>query len=356
MENSVVNINAIKDQINAEKKKVMLLTTVLALGVFVIGTLSIALGRADISVMDVWKIIFAKIFYMERWLEGISEYKVAIVWDIRIPRILIGTLVGAGLAVAGTVFQAILRNPLADPYTIGVSTGAAFGAVVIIYINLFFSAIPIPVMPFAFAGALLSLVLVIKISKKNGQIQSTNLIIAGIIVSSILSAGISFLKSAAGEQVSAIVYWLMGSLAARSWNHVAIAFPMIVGGILLCQKYSDNLDIMSLGEREANALGVDTKKTMRVYLVVGSVITAVCVSVSGIIGFIGLIIPHLIRYGVSTKNRYLIPLSAFAGASLLMVADNFSRLTFDVEIPVGVLTTLLGGPFFIYIFAKRDID
>jgi len=211
-----------------------------------------------------------------------------------------------------------------------------------------------PVTLFAFVGAVVALFLVMKIATKKGVISTTNLVLAGIIVSSILSAGISFLKSAAGEDVSAIVYWLMGSMAARSWKHVLIALPFILVGSLICMYYSSDLNAMSLGERQAKALGVDVPKIRKVLLICAAMITAVCVSVSGIIGFVGLVIPHLIRHGLSADNRYLIPLSGLAGALLLLIADNVSRLMFVVEVPVGVMMTLIGGPFFIYIFVKRS--
>ncbi len=320
--------------------------------------ISIGLGRADLSIDMVWKIIVHNVINgpdvagSAGLPQGVEVYQNAIVWDVRLPRVLTALAVGAGLAVSGAIFQSILRNPLADPFTVGVSTGAAFGAVLAIYMNLFIVAFPLPITPFAFGGALLALLVVMRVARVKGVIRSSNLIIAGIIVSSILSAGISFMKSAAGEEVAAIVYWLMGSMAARSWDHVALAVPLVFLGIGLAGYHAKSLDIMSLGEREAVALGVDVKKTMNLYLITASLLTAICVSVSGIIGFVGLIIPHMIRMGISSENRVLIPLSAIFGALLLVVADNFSRLLFAVELPVGVITTLLGGPFFIWLFGK----
>jgi len=312
---------------------------------------SVGMGRADLTPDIVSRVIAGKMFGIKSLMVDIPDFQQAIVWDVRVPRIFSAVLIGAGLAVSGAIFQSILRNPLADPYTIGVSTGAAFGAAIAIFINIF-TKLYLPVTPFALMGAFGSLMLVITIARRNGVISSTNLIIAGIIVGSILSAGISFLKSAAGENVAAIVHWLMGSLASRSWNHVMLLLPFIVIGCGLSIQFASRLDIMSLGEREARHLGVDPQKTMRLYLLIGSCMTAVCVSVGGIIGFVGLIVPHMIRFGLTSRNAILIPLSTLAGGILLLSADNISRILFNVEIPVGVLTTLLGGPFFIWLFMK----
>ncbi|SHJ62701.1 FecCD family ABC transporter permease [Paramaledivibacter caminithermalis] len=344
----------IVDQVKIRRKKHLNIGILLFLITIAIIVVSIGLGKAEISIKDIISIIVGKITVNPNLYSHIKPYKVAIVWDIRLPRILIGVIVGTGLAVAGTVFQSLLMNPLADPYTIGVSTGAAFGASLIIYINLFLSNIQIPITPFAFLSAFITLILVLKIANREGIIKSSNLIIAGIIVSSILSAGISFLKNAAGEEVSAIIFWLMGSLASRTWTHVLISAPIILISVIICTYYSDDLNLLCLGEKDARSLGVNTNKMRKIFLIIGAIITAVCVSVSGIIGFIGLIIPHLLRFSVTSNNRVLIPLSGLLGGVILVLADNISRVLFAAEIPVGVLTTLLGGPFFIYIFIKKN--
>ncbi|SHH40275.1 FecCD family ABC transporter permease [Tepidibacter thalassicus] len=350
MENRVDVISNFNDK----KKKLIVVGSVLFTFIVFLLVLSVNLGRADISISEVIKIIYGKITFDEKILGDISKSKIAIVWNIRLPRILIAIFVGWGLAVSGTVFQSLLMNPLADPYTIGVSTGAAFGAVIAIYINIFILENPIPITPFAFLGAIFTLFLVIKIANKNGYMSSSNLIISGIIVSSILSAGISFLKSASGEQVSAIIYWLMGSLDSRSWNQVILSFPVIMILTFVCIYFSEDLNILALGECQARSLGVNTKKIRSIFLISASLITAVCVSVSGIIGFIGLIVPHMLRFSLTSDNKSLIPLSALLGSLLLLFADNISRVLFNVEIPVGVITTLFGGPFFIYIFISKN--
>ncbi|NLK36748.1 MAG: iron ABC transporter permease [Epulopiscium sp.] len=288
----------------------------------------------------------------ENLLTPFKANEIAVIWEIRLPRVLCGMFIGGGLAVAGTVFQAILRNPLADPYTLGVSTGAAFGASVAILCNVLWAMV-LPVTVCSMATALVTLAAVIAIAQKSGGLASHNLIISGIIVGSILSSGISFLKMMAGENVSAIVFWLMGSLSSRQWSDVAIVAPIVTLCTLLAFYWGKDLDIMLLGDETALSLGVNANRIRLLYLILGACITAACVSVSGIIGFIGLVVPHILRFRFTPYNRVLIPLSALVGAILLCLADNASRLLCAGEIPVGVLTTLIGGPFFVYIFIRR---
>ncbi|MCT4595664.1 MAG: iron ABC transporter permease [Anaeromicrobium sp.] len=342
-------INELKSK-NRGKKIVAVFIFILLIVTLI---LCVNLGRAEISHGHVIKVIGGKIFKNPEMYSGIKNSYVKIIWNVRLPRILTAIIVGAGLAVSGTVFQSLLMNPLADSYTMGVSSGAALGATLAIYINLFYD-IYVPITISSFIGAFVTLIIVIFIARTKGYISGSNLIIAGIIVSSIFSAGIKFIKSLAGENVSAIVNWLMGSLAARSWVHVQIGFFTISISIIICWYYAKDLNLLCLGEREAKSLGIDTKRVKKIFLICGSLITAVCVSISGIIGFVGLIVPHMLRFTIGSDNRMLIPLSALLGGELLLLADTGSRALMNVEIPVGVLTTLLGGPFFIYIFITRN--
>ncbi len=310
-------------------------------------------GAMNLGFMDTQKIIWAKVVGNEQMLSHYAQNEIAIVWDIRLPRIICGVFVGGGLAIAGAMFQSLLRNPLADPYTLGVSTGAAFGASIAILINILYG-IYISVMFSAFVAAFITLILVIFVANRGGGLYSYNLIIAGIIIGSILSAGISFIKMMAGENVSAIIFWLMGSLASRTWINVLMVVPIVIISGVVAYIFANDLNIMTSGENNAQTLGVNTKKVRYIYLILGSCITAVCVAVSGIIGFIGLVIPHLLRYWLTSDNRILIPLCMLLGGIILSVADNFTRLLFVSEVPVGVLTTLIGGPFFIYVFITNQ--
>ncbi len=313
----------------------------------------VSMGAMNISVGTTKTILIAGLTGNKQLLEDIAPNMVSVVWDIRLPRIICGIFVGMGLAVAGTIFQSLLQNPLADPYTLGVSTGAAFGASLAIMANITYGLL-IPVPLAAFAAAFCTLLLVVFIAHRGGGMLSANLIIAGIIVSAFLSSGISFIKMLAGEHVSAIVFWLMGSLASRSWSDVWVVVPVVSCASLAAFIFADDLNIMTLGDRSASTLGINTKRTRLLYLILGSAITAACVSVCGVIGFVGLIVPHMLRFQFSSNNRILIPMAALTGGILLSAADNITRLLFTSEIPVGVLTTLIGGPFFIYIFIKRQ--
>lgn len=313
---------------------------------------SVSLGAMDISVIRVAKIILGKITGAEALLQGIPLKQQAVVWDIRLPRVLCGFFVGAGLATAGVIFQSLLSNPLADPYTLGVSTGAAFGASLVIYSNVMYET-AYPVVPAAFLFAALALMMVIVIAGRGGGLKSSNLIIAGMIISAILSSAISMLKMLSGEKVSAIIYWMMGSVSGKSWPELFFLAPLVTLGVLIAVWDARALNVMTLGERSAEALGVNVRRTRLVHLLAGAMITAACVSTGGIIGFIGLIVPHMLRMSVTGDNRRLLPLSFLAGGLLLMAADDCARLIGRGEIPVGVLTTLLGGPFFIHLFLKR---
>ena len=348
-----VDITVLKDIHTRETRKYKKLMAFFTAFAALTVLFSVSRGDASISVFETAKIIAGELFSADSLLASCDPQNASIVWDVRLPRILTGMIVGAGLAVSGSIFQSILRNPLADPYTIGVSTGAAFGAVLAIYVNIILGASLLPVMPAAFIFALLTLTVIIKIAGHNQTLNSSQLVLAGIIVSAILSSGISLIKSMAGEDVGAIVFWIMGSLFAKSWSQCLIALPIISICCIIAHSFADDLDILTLGISEAKNVGVNANKRMRMYLVIASLITAVCVSVSGVIGFVGLVVPHILRIGVSAKHRYLIPLSALLGGTLLCLADNISRLMFAIEIPVGVITTLIGGPFFIYLFMDR---
>lgn len=318
-----------------------------ALGALILA--SVGLGAMEIAPAQVARIIWAQ---LTGGTDALPANQVAVVWEIRLPRVLCAVGVGAGLSAAGAVFQSLLGNPLADPYTLGVSTGAAFGASMAIYLNLMWG-LNLPATPFAFGAALLALGAVTLIARKGGGFGAGNLIVAGMIVSSVLSAAISFLKMLAGENVSAIVYWMMGSLSAKAWRDAAVLFPLVLAGALAALFFAGDLNAVSLGERAAASLGVNVRRARLILLGAGALMTAACVSVGGVIGFVGLIVPHMLRMAVSGDNRLLIPLSALAGAVLLLAADDAARLLGNGDMPVGVLTTLIGGPFFLYLFLRK---
>jgi iron complex transport system permease protein len=319
--------------------------------------LSATLGFLSISVSDVAAILFAKL-RGQLPPEGIDPVAATVVADVRMPRILTSVLVGGLLGVSGAVFQAILLNPLADSYTLGISTGAAFGASLVIVLQIFGLTLPsgvtIPI--FAFGGAIGTLALVLFLASGDRRLSSTSLILAGVIVAAILSAAIGFLKFLADEQVGLIIFWLMGSLAGASWQSILLLTPAALFGTLVAVFYSRDLNIMATGDRAATSLGVNAVQVRLVLLTVATLMTALAVSVSGIIGFVGLIVPHMLRHLVGPDNRLLIPLAFFAGGLLLLIADTLTRAVLPAEVPIGVLTALLGGPFFCILFKRRQRD
>jgi len=316
--------------------------------------LSTGMGYLEISPPEVIKIILARITDDHEFLNGLNHVFPYVVWEVRLPRILTSAIVGAGLSISGVIFQGILLNPLADPYTLGISAGAAFGASIALFLDIHSLGIySVPI--FAFCGAIGTLVAVMSLSSFNREMSSNNLILSGIIVAAILSAGISFLKYMADEQVSIIIFWLMGSFASKTWAEVSLSCVSVLAGFLICLFLARDLNIMSLGDRSANSLGISANRVRIILLVTASFMTAVCVSVSGIIGFVGLIVPHLMRFFTGADNRKLIPASSLAGAGLLLGADTITRAVLPVEVPIGVLTALIGGPFFCYIFRQRSV-
>jgi iron complex transport system permease protein len=325
----------------------------LAVGLIGIIVISTGMGYIKIPVIVVVKIILNAISGQFALTEGIDKIIPVVVMDVRLPRILSATVVGGGLAISGVVFQGILLNPLADPYTLGVSAGAAFGASLALLLNLGLAGF-YPVPAFAFIGAAGTLLFVIYLSSSSGGISSNNLILSGIIVAAILSAGISFLKYIADEQVAVIIFWLMGSFGSKTWVDVWLISLFVGIGFCVFIFFARDLNLMSLGDRAASSLGVDTRKVTIILLVTASLVAAICVSVSGIIGFVGLLVPHMMRLLTGPDNRRLIPVSLLAGAILLLTADTVIRAVLPSEIPIGVLTALIGGPFFCYIFRRQQ--
>ena len=325
----------------------------LATALIAVIIVSTGMGYIKVPAAAVIKIIFAKFSGQVDFLKDMDSIFPAVVVDVRLPRILSSAIVGGGLAISGVVFQGILLNPLADPYTLGVSAGAAFGASLAILLNIgFLGMYSVPL--FAFGGAIGTLFFVVYLSSSSGGFPSNNLILSGIIVAAILSAGISLLKFIADEQVSVIIFWLMGSFGSKTWTDVGLILLFVGIGFTIFIFFARDMNLMSLGNRTASSLGVDTRKVTLVLLVSASLVAAICVSISGIIGFVGLLVPHMMRLITGPDNRRLVPVSLLAGAILLLSADTITRAVLPTEIPIGVLTALIGGPFFCYLFRKQQ--
>lgn len=278
-----------------------------------------------------------------------------IVWEIRLPRILLAALSGAALSLAGAAFQGILRNPLADPYIVGTSAGAAVGGVLAIVFNIrsdFFGFSAVAVL--AFAGALLAMYIIYRISLTSGRVPVETFLLAGVVVGSFLWAFVSFLLTIAGQNLHESVFWLMGSTQSAEWNTVGMMFFYLFIGFWGLMSLSHKLNLLTLGDESAMHLGVEVEKTKNLVIVFASLVTAASVSSVGLIGFVGLMIPHLVRMASGADHRILIPASALTGALFLAWVDTAARtLITPREIPVGILTAIMGAPFFLYLLRQR---
>ncbi|SHF07736.1 iron complex transport system permease protein [Caldanaerobius fijiensis DSM 17918] len=281
---------------------------------------------------------------------GLYKTDKLILFSLRIPRILESGLVGMALAVVGACFQGLLKNPMADPYVLGVSSGAAFGATIAIILGLGVVATN----ALAFLIALVTVFMVYIMAKKGPKVDMTSMLLAGVAVSAFLSSVISFFMLLNHEEMSRIVFWTMGSLSYVTWREVIISTVIILPLSFIVYLYSKELNALLTGEESAYHLGIDIEKTKRILLVIGSLITAAAVSVSGIIGFVGLIIPHIVRLFTGPDHRMLIPISAISGGIFLVWADTLSRFILSpAEIPIGIITSAVGGPFFLYLLVKN---
>lgn len=280
------------------------------------------------------------------------EIAETIFYKIRFPRVLAAIFVGSALATSGVVLQGLLQNPLADSYTLGIASGGAFGACLAIFLNLKFE-MALPTQPFAIVFSYLVIMIVMKLSKLKGELSSTNVIIAGIITGSFFSAGLSLLKSLADEDVASMVFWLMGNLSSKPMDKVIILGAIVLIGFIVAYKYTKELNIITLGRLEAQSVGIDYDLVYRILMITAVTLTGIAVSLCGIIGFVGLVVPHLCRIFIGADNRKVMPMSALLGALFLLTADTLTRTILQHEIPVGVLTTMVGGPFFIFIFLRK---
>jgi len=318
--------------------------------------LATAIGPTQISLPKIIGIIAEKIPFLNSLVSnGSSDIEETIVLQIRLPRVISAALVGAALAIAGVVLQGLLRNPMADPYVLGLSAGSALGASIAIGFGIRFTlGIIDSIHLMAFIGALATVFVVYNIARTGPRVSMFTLLLAGIALTSFQLAIISSIMIIKAETVHALLRWIFGSFITSDWNNVKIAMPFIIGGSIVIYIFARQLNVMQLGEEQAQQLGVDVERMKKIMLVLSSLITASAVAVSGIIGFIGLIIPHMARILVGPDHRILIPSSALAGAIILVLCDILARTVIEpAELPVGVFTSLLGVPFFLYLLRKK---
>lgn len=329
----------------------------LAVLFLVLALLAILQGPVDLNINTVLDILKAQI--ANNLPEHIMKWQQSIIIDVRLPRVIIAMFAGASLALCGLIMQGMFRNPLASPSVLGVSSGASLGAVVAIYFGFsLFSAWAIPL--FAFIGAGISLSIVYRIASNQGQTNIATLLLAGVAISALNVAAISLLLGLSlsnWDVARMIIYWTMGGLDGRTWDHVFIILPIICSGFILLLFYNKPLDLLLLGEHHALSVGVDVKRTRRNLLIISTAMVGASVSVVGGIGFIGLVVPHILRLILGPSHRYLLSACLFGGAITLISADLFLSLFFKGSaIPLGVITAGLGAPFFLFLLIKQRVE
>jgi iron complex transport system permease protein len=316
--------------------------------------LSASVGAVTVPPAQVAKVIFNHISGTSRFL--IPEAVDRIIWQIHIPRMLLGALVGMTLAMGGAVLQGLLLNPLADPYMIGVSSGAAVGAGIAVLLGLSGILMGFGIPLFAFIFALLAVMAVYTLARRNGHVSVLSFILAGVVIGSFMWAVLTFLMTVASQNLETIVFWTMGSLAGSDpWSKVMLLAPFALLGFFALYAFARDLNLFALGEESARYLGLEVESVKRILIGIVTLMTAAAVSVSGTIGFVGLMAPHITRRLVGPDHRVLIPCSALLGALFMICADALARTAMAPgEIPIGVITALLGAPFFLYLLRKAD--
>lgn len=331
--------------------------TLAVLGTASLLTLALAsqFGAASISFGDMLRAVLQ--FVQTGQIDAASVGTPGVIFlQVRLPRVLMAFLVGGGLAVVGVTLQAVLRNPLADPYVLGVSSGAALGAALAMLLGMASTALWLSLLPlWGFIGGLVALTLIYRVAQSRGRLPIHSLLLGGVILNSILTALIMFVTSIMEPARSAgFMTWLMGTLAGPGLGHLGLTavYVLVVGTVLL--RYAPVLNILTQGEEVARSLGVDTERTKKQLYVTTALLTGAVVSVSGMIGFIGMVVPHAVRLVIGTDHRLLMPASALAGGIFLVVSDTVARTVLaPAEIPVGIVTALAGGPFFLSLLLRQ---
>lgn len=339
-----------------KRKKWLKIFFVLIILLLISIVFSLGIGAVKIPAGDIIGIFVKRILYPGSQLNpSWPESFETIILNIRLPRVALAALVGMALALAGTTYQGIFINPMADPYIIGASSGASLGASIAILLSLNFSFLGISSVPFfAFLGSLGTVALVYRLAKTGEKIPVMTLLLSGIAVTTFVSAFVSLFVYFSGQRLHQILFWMMGGFASASWLYVKMIFPYVILGFAVNLFFARELNIMLLGEETAHHLGVSVEKLKKMLLISSSILTAAAVSVSGIIGFVGLVVPHMVRLIVGPDHRILVPSSALFGASYLILADTIARSVLPPEeIPVGIITSIFGGPFFIYLLKRR---
>ncbi|WP_425415057.1 FecCD family ABC transporter permease [Rhodococcus phenolicus] len=337
---------------SVENERVPIAAVVTAVGLVVLAlsvAVTVTIGPADLSVADVYSVIFDKLGVGESTISAIRE---GIVWELRLPRTLLAAICGAGLAVCGVIMQSLLRNPLADPFVLGISSGASTGAVMIAVLGIGGGAVSLS--GGAFLGALVSFGLVLLLATGAGG-GTSRVVLAGVAGTQLFSALTSFIviSSADAERTRGVLFWLLGSLAGATWSDVILCGVVCAAGVAVCLLKASALDAFTFGSSTAATLGIAVGRTRLMFLVVTALITAVLVSAAGAIGFVGLVLPHAARFLVGPRHSRLVPVAAVVGAVFMVWVDAVARTVFaPQEVPVGVVTALIGVPAFALILFR----
>ncbi len=326
------------------------LVAALVAGVLAAGVI----GAAGLSVAEAFRALGGIVRHGTDAVGDFPEWAPRLLLDLRLPRIILALITGAALSTAGASFQGIFRNPLAEPYLLGVSAGAGLGATIAI-VSKPLTSLGIYTVPLlAFVGATLAAFLVYRVATFGGRTGIASLLLSGVAVGSTLTAMMSFLMVATESDLHTVVVWLMGGLTTATWTKVYITLPVVGAGFVFMMLMSRRMNLLLMGEERAQELGVDSQRTRRNLMIVAALTTAAAVAFSGLIGFVGLMVPHIMRLLVGPDHRRLLPASALFGALLLLVADTVARTALaPAEIPVGVITAAVGGPFFLYLLRVR---
>ncbi|KAF0141950.1 MAG: transport system permease protein [Stygiobacter sp.] len=321
--------------------KFVLMNLFLALFLLLVSVIALVVGPTSVGLGD----LFSALFSSQN-----DSIVTQIIFDIRLPRILFAIAVGGGLSIAGAVFQAMLMNPLAEPYILGISSGGTFGAVLSFLLGLSFIGTQV----FAFSGSILVMLLVFVLGKKFGELEPNRLLLSGVMIGAFFSAGILLMMTLLNDSLRTAVFWLIGNLSLAEKDNLVFVLPLTLIVVFILILLSNKFNILSMGSDTAKQLGLEVSRLKNFTYILVSLMIGTIVSVSGIIGFVGLLIPHICRMIFGTDNRIVFPASFFIGAAYLTFADTVARtIAAPVELPVGAITALIGAPVFIYLLRKK---
>lgn len=323
--------------------------------VFFIISIGTSIGSSNIHILDTMSIILNKVINLPL-REGVDPKDISIIWSLRLPRVLLAFMVGGCLAVSGSVVQSILKNELASPYTLGVSSGASLGAGLVIVLGIsipFFGQLTLPLI--GFLCGLITVYGVIVFSSKIDKTMANNtIILAGMVFSLFVNALLTTLTALFSEDIKSISLWQMGSFSMKGWSYVRVLIPFLIIGVIGILRYTKEMDILTFGEEQAKAVGVDTNRVKKHLFIHSAILTGSAVALSGTIGFVDLIAPHMVRRVFGSKHKYVIPMSFVFGGSLMVITDLIARtIVSPAELPVGAITAIIGAPFFAYVYFSK---